>query len=651
MRLIYPIILLLLKASPVWTQTHEQRDSLLQIAQNATNDTARVWALMETGKLYLNTDADSAVLYIDQALGLAESIGFRRGIARCRINNAVAIYNLGQLDSVLALCNAAIPICEEENMGKELVAIYNMMGNTWKLKGNTWLAIRHFDKCLEAMKTAEVPPHFPVVVNNNIAIIYNDLGLYDKAISYASKGLYLAEEMGDEETAALAAQHLGLAYKRLHNNEKALKYFQQAADAGRKHGLTKLLATVLSNLADMSADNRDFISAHQLYTEGLQVARDNGDKEGMIYNLHGKSMLAFSEKKYATAEKAVMEALQLTEEIQLSSYSSALYLTLSDLSLAKGDIDSYTIYRDKYFAGRDSLSSGALVHALQELETRYETEQKEQRILALEQEQEIQQLRIRQKNNLIGWLIAAAIAMVLLAVLVWIVFRNRRKILSQEILIQGQQIKELEQESQLGFAGAVMQGQENERSRLARDLHDGLGGMLSGIRQALFASSPSQAIVQAISDLDLSISELRNIARNMMPEALVRFGLKDALEDYCSHLRQSGGLQIHFQAYGMDRRLPPETEVVLFRIAQELLNNTVRHAGATTALVQLLRDDKRLSLTVEDDGIGFDPIKIDTEKGIGWTNIRSRASYIGGILDLRTAPGEGCSVHLQIETE
>lgn len=646
-------ILFLLAIAGVCTVNMAQdifrRDSLLRIAHDpGAHDTARVWAFMETGKLYLDTHADSAAMYIQQALGLAESLGFKRGIARCRINKAVAIYNMGRLDSVLALCHSAIPLCEEMKMGKELVAIYNMLGNTWNLKGNTWMAVGYFEKCLEAMKTAEVPPRFPVVVNNNIAIIYNNLKLYEKAIEYASGSLRLAEEMGDEITAGIASQHLGLATKGLNRRKEAIAHFEKSVAIGRKHGLAKLLATALSNLAEMHAEAGDYKTATALYEEGLQVARENEDPEGMVYNLHGLSLMALGDKKFDKSERTLRDALKLADEIQLSSYLPSLNLTLSDLALAQGEMDRYLHYRSAYIAGRDSLASNALVHAVQELETKYETEKKEQRILSLEQEKELQQLRIRQKNGLIAALGAGAASLVLLAFLLWKVMQNRRKIHWQETRIQQQKIRELEQERQIGFAGAVLQGQETERSRLARDLHDGLGGMLSGIRQGLVgAAEENPAIGRAIGDLDRSITELRHIARNMMPEALLRFGLKDALEDFCDHLRQSGGLHIHFQAFGMEERLPGQTEIVVFRIAQELLNNVVRHAQASTVLLQLLRDGKRFSLTVEDDGRGFDSRDIGNAQGIGWVNIRSRVNYLGGSLDVRSAPGEGCSVHIE----
>ena len=134
-----------------------------------------------------------------------------------------------------------------------------------------------------------------------------------------------------------------------------------------------------------------------------------------------------------------------------------------------------------------------------------------------------------------------------------------------------------------------------------------------------------------------------------MPEALLRFGLKDALQDYCDHLQQGSPLTIHFQAYGMDDRLHRHVEVILFRIVQELLNNIVRHAAATEAIVQLVRDEDRLHLTVEDNGRGFDTTQGPASQGIGWLNIRSRVDYLNGNLEVRSAPGQGTGVNIEIK--
>lgn len=649
---------IMVATSPIiHAQSLSIRDSLLAIVQDASADSTKVKAFMEAGKLYLGSSPDTALYYLNQGLKLAENIPYKPGIVRCRINKAVALYDLGRYDDVLQIAQSVIPMCKELEMGKELVATYNLLGNTWNLKGNVWMAVDHFEQCLAAMRTAEVPPHFPIVVNSNIAIIYNNLKLYSKAIDFALSSLQLAEKNGDELTVGIASQHLGNAYKGLQQKKKALASFQRAVDIGRKLNQPKLLATALANVADMYAGEGKYTLATNLYTEGYTIAKQNGDQEGQIYNLHGLSTTAFSQKNYGKADQLARQALEMAAQIKLLSYVQSLYLTLSDIALARGKTADYIRYRDTYHVIRDTTATEALVHAVQELETKYETEKKEEKIIALEQEKEIQQLRIRQKNGLITGLLIAAFITVLLSFLSWHYFKNRKKLFDQESQIQHQRIQSLEKDRQLGFADAVMQGQEKERTRLARDLHDGLGGMLSAVKQGMVIMQTNYSsndalhdhLKKSIHDLDGSINELRHIARNMMPEALVRFGLKDALEDYCGHIQRSGALRVHFQTLGLEKRLSSETEIILFRIAQELLNNVVRHASASQVIVQVIREGPRVTLTIEDDGKGFDPKQIDTVQGVGWTNIRSRVNYLNGMLDIRTAPGEGCSVHIAFE--
>ncbi len=649
MRLSFAFVAAILAASLASAQTDRQRDSLLLIAQTAPSDTAKVWALMEAGKLYLQTQPDSAERYLTQALLLAEKTGFERGIARCRINRAYAYNNSGQYKASAEDCRLAVPICERLGMFKELVAAYNNMGNAWDFLGNRRQAIDAFSHALHALEHAGLPAHFPIVVRNNLARQYENLGLFQKSFEYGQKSYEEAAALGDSALVASGLHIMAFAALSMQREAEALGYCRRVERIAREVDDPVLLVFALNNIAVITYWEQAQ-EAEKMMQEALSIAQESGDLFGEVAAWQGLARFALWGGRFPQAEQHARTALEKAELGDMNDEIAACYLLLSDLALARGNTRQSYKFRRRYKFMSDTLANNQLVHATQELETQYETAQKEQQIIT-------QQLRIRQKNDLIGALAAGAFLLMTLAALAWALLRNRRKIHAQEIQIQQQKIKELEQEQQIGFAGAVMQGQENERSRLARDLHDGLGGMLSGIKQALFAlkenpalpDNSSAALGQVTADLDNSIAELRHIARNMMPEALVRFGLKDALEDYCDHLRQGGSLQIHFQAFGLEERLPQETEVVLFRIAQELLNNVVRHADASSVLLQLLRDGQRFSLTVEDNGKGFDTRNMEQVQGIGWVNIRSRVNYLGGALDVRSAPGEGCSVHIEIE--
>jgi signal transduction histidine kinase len=150
-----------------------------------------------------------------------------------------------------------------------------------------------------------------------------------------------------------------------------------------------------------------------------------------------------------------------------------------------------------------------------------------------------------------------------------------------------------------------------------------------------------------ILQLDHSIGELRRVSHNMMPEALIRYGLEETLENYCENLNLSGTITVQLQTYGLEQRMEQSTEIVLYRIVQELLNNIIRHAGASNVLIQLVRENERFSLTVEDDGKGFDVNAAGQQGGAGLANIRARAAYLNGTVDIQSTPGEGTSVNVE----
>jgi signal transduction histidine kinase len=285
-------------------------------------------------------------------------------------------------------------------------------------------------------------------------------------------------------------------------------------------------------------------------------------------------------------------------------------------------------------------------------DARYESAKKEGRISELEAAQLLQQLQIRQKNTLNYILIGAAITMLIIGGLSYRNYRQKQK-------LQQQRINELETEKQLLAAEAVMKGEEQERSRLAKDLHDGLGGMLSGIKHSfqhmkenLVMTPDNQlAFERSMDMLDSSIKELRRVAHNMMPEALVKFGLDTALKDFCNSVNQSGALEISYQSFGLEQiAIDQQTAISIYRIVQELINNTLKHAFANKAIVQISKTEDGLTITVEDDGKGFDTGLLQNNKGMGWSNIQSRIDYLKGKLDVQSAPGKGTSVLIEITT-
>ena len=277
---------------------------------------------------------------------------------------------------------------------------------------------------------------------------------------------------------------------------------------------------------------------------------------------------------------------------------------------------------------------------------KYETAGKQRIIDGLQAEKEVQQMTI-QRKNLLNWIFGAgALAILIIA---YLGYRNYR----QQQKIQQQRIVDLETAQQLLAAEAVLKGEAQERSRLAKDLHDGLGGMLSGIkhtfshmRENLIMTPANQLAFERTMDmLDTSIQELRRVAHNMMPENLVRFGLDKALRDYCSSMNQTGATELVYQSYGLETWQPGnQLSVNIYRVIQELAGNAFKHASATQIIIQLVKENNMLHVTVEDDGRGFNPQLRNSGPGMGWSNIQSRVEYMKGALELHSEPGKGTAV-------
>ena len=317
-----------------------------------------------------------------------------------------------------------------------------------------------------------------------------------------------------------------------------------------------------------------------------------------------------------------------------------------------GNFTKAFAYKDSVGLIKDSLYQADNVAQIAFRTARYNYEKKQHEVEQLEADKQLQQLSIDRQHTLNYILIGGALVLLILSLLTYRNYKQKQK-------LQQQRINKLETQQQLTATEAVLKGEEQERTRLAKDLHDGLGGMLSGIKfsmnsmkgNMIMTPDNAQAFERSMDMLDSSIKEMRRVAHNMMPEALVKFGLDTALKDFCNDINQSGALKVNYQSIGLDAAAIDQiTAITIYRIVQELINNTMKHAAASTAIVQVTKSDGQLSVTVEDDGKGFDTAVLQNVRGIGWTNIQSRVDFLKGKLDVQSATGRGTSVHIEFNT-
>lgn len=646
-------------ASPVFQAVAQapltRKDSLFARLRLSAEDTNQVMRYLKYGEFYELSQPDSATYYYMKARDLARKLNYARGEATFVSYYIVVLNNQGNYQEALNLCQEAVKIFTRIGSQKEIAIAYNNVGNEWEYLGDLKQAVQNYLKALQIMDKLQLK-FYRRMFSNNVASVFLKLGDFKKGYQYAAESLEIAREINDRYAVASSLINVGTAEASLRRYKDALRHFREVAAIGKEIDDYTLVLDGLLNEADVYNRTKQFTAAAPRLRQALTLAQQNQNPayEFTIYRSLATTMTESG--RLTEAQTSVRQALHIARQLNAANEVREMLVTASEIEEKVGNFAPALAYRKQFEKLNDSLLAESNTVAINQLEAQYQSEKKEARIRQLSQEKEIQALSIRQKNTLNYVFVGAIIALLAGGLLAYRNYRNQRLITRQTQALQSQRIRELEQDRQLVAVNSVLQGQEEERSRLAKDLHDGLGGMLSGIKLALMhmkgnvilPEENASAFSRTLERLDDSIQELRRIARNMMPETLIRFGLKDALTDYCGSLQQSTKLPITCQTFGLENRIEQSVEIIIYRIIQELLNNVVKHAQATQAVVQIVKETTRLSLTVEDNGKGFDFRPATRATGIGLSNIQSRIAYLNGTLDIQSRPASGTSVHIDI---
>lgn len=291
----------------------------------------------------------------------------------------------------------------------------------------------------------------------------------------------------------------------------------------------------------------------------------------------------------------------------------------------------------------DSLQQNKLLEKMHELEILHQTADKQRKIDVLEKQKEENELLSKNKNLRITILLIALILSLVIALLVFINYKKQHKLNDQISRSHQQDLLHIKEQRKYEATQAILQGEEQERQRIAQDLHDSLGGMLANIRMTISDNALFQTD-QVIEKIDKSIAEMRRIARNLMPETLKNIGLEIALKELCEAMAQKH-FSIQFESFNLSENISFKTQTALYRIVQESISNITKYAQASSVIVQISQNDDLLSLTIEDDGVGFD--KSEVVYGLGLKNIQNRVQLINGTVDITSTKGEGTTINVE----
>jgi signal transduction histidine kinase len=547
-------------------------------------------------------------------------------------------------------------------------------------------AIRNFDLAISYLsKTNRVDK--VAYCHLNVGAIAGRLGKIDEKISRISKVIRLLENTKYQDILAGAYSGMGVLFFNLDEYDKGLVYFQRAAKTAEQAKDTAMLVEALYGMANCLSSQQKFPEALKNSDEAVRLASLRGDDYTLcvahnsmaeLYRKWGKADLSIAHAKqvlqYAVADDDVQyqligamgladgyrlagnahesilyynKALQLGKEKAVVIQLDDIYKGMSEVYEQLNENGPALDYYKKYIAYRDSANNEKIRKNAAEMEVKFKTAEKEKELSENKLQLAQRDLQLQKSRNDLYLILGAFVLVSLIAIVLYLQSRYKK-------LSYARELQSMQQQKELQLLQALMQGEEKERARIAKDLHDGVAGMLAAVKMHLSSTESAAMLLQeegyrqGMNLLNEATEEIRKTSHNLMPEVLLQHGLDVALSRYCDRVSNSRGLQIQYDSWGDIDRFTDSFELSVYRIVQELLNNIIKHSKATHGIVQVTQQDDMLSISIEDNGVGL-VAGNGAPEGMGLLSLQSRVSAMNGKIDMKESEESGFAAYLEFE--
>lgn len=626
-------------------------DSLNQLLGKSKPDSGRLNLLIELGYTMGSYDPEAALVYGNQSMALAKQLqdALGQGIAAYLLFN---IYlNLGEYRKASLMLDTAATHFESANRPDKIARIYNGRGNLSYMQSDLYAAAEYFSKASEQFRMLRDTTNEIIAFQNMIATL-GETKSFDRANQLSKKLLPTLLQRGDTLQASRAWHNIILNNLSLEQPDSAKPYVYLLHNYIEHASDLNIVSESYNAIGRYYDYVEKYDSALYCFNMALQKAIKQNYQPALFYLSIGVTYLKMNQSTKAIyyLKKADSLAIEANSPDIENSIRFQMALYYKQVGNYKSAFES--LLQHKYAS--DSLLGAETRAYASKLEAAFETGKKEEEILTLKKTEFEKTLAVRKRNN---WIVILGILFFSSMITAFLIWRNqqiKKRLFAQQNLLQQQKITAFEKERQNISLQAMITGQETERIRIARDLHDGLGGLFSTVKMYFSSLGHRQPILaedelfkKSVAMLDNTSDEVRRIAHNLMPEVLMKFGLVKAVEELCNQVNKGGLIEISLQAYNMDARIASSTEIMLYRILQELLNNIIKHADASQVIVQFNRHAEKLSVTVEDNGRGFNATQQTERSTAGIETIKSRVNYLNGFINIDSKTGVGTTVIME----
>src|ERR1700757_567311 len=625
-------------------------DSLKKKLSTPSQDTSELKTTIILGwQFFIVTAYDSTLFYEKKALELADKLipkakdkvlfALRKYKGRAFINIANVYYMRGDYSNSLKNYYHSLDISEVINFKLGMSKAHIGLGNVYTRLGNVPDALKHLFFALKIQE--ETGDKVGIGMSyNNIGIIYYDQNNYPEALTNYKKALDISKQLEDQAGIGRAYANIGVVYEKQKNYPEALKNHLASLQISEQLGDKFGIATAYNNIGminGLQGNEREALKYHFL---SKKIKEEIGDKRGLATSYINIGTAYMKLGKTNSVLPYLNKGLALSISIANKELIKSAYLSLSVayekqkvFEKAHENYKQYIIYRDSVINDENKVK-------MIQTQMNFDFEQKEIKSKAEQDKKEFEQSEKLKRQKLINWSIISLLGLVLLSS--FLLFnRIRLKQKNKHQLLINEKQKEL--------AVAVMDTQEQERKRIAEDLHDSLGHLLSTVKLNLQTppESQKQELQNSINLLNQASEELQNITFNLMPRTLEEEGLVPALNELATKVSNSGFVKVHVHVHDMSRfNLEKQSQFNVYRIVQEAVNNILKHAEAKEITIQLIGLDTHFTIMIEDDGKGFDT---ETKKnGRGLKNIVTRSLWLKGNINIDSTPGRGTTITTEI---
>ena len=599
------------------------------------------------GWLHILSDPTTAGKYIDTAITYYREIGDSSGIANSWYRIGVLNRFTGDFERAHAFMDKSLSYYSSQSDTVMIVNALYQKGAIYNFEGRYNKSLEAYFSILEVYESLQDSVSMGFTLNG-IGIVFKNMRKYDDARKVYERAISIHRAKDGGENLANALSNLGGVYAEIGNHEKALDLFREAKEIDEELGIEwgialneKNIGTALFELKQYEEALSHLLKARKIESENGYIAdlAENAAKLGLTYLYLGLP---------DSAETSIRRGLML--DISSHKIKMDLYQALSEVLEVKGAFSDALEAKKMQSAYQDSIFNETNAKMANIWAAEYGIKEKDDQLAQKDQLLEERDSIIDQMETRTLAAIGAGAFALVLALIIWLFYRQQQKLKNEEI-------QNLQKQKQISSLESYIRGEENERKRLARDLHDGLNGDLSVVKykvssldDKLLSSDEAQRRQEAIDLIDRACEQVRSISHNLAPQVLKEFSLKEAIEQFISRVNSASDIAFSFLFFGENPKPGLEKETVIFRMIQEIVNNIVKHSDATEALVQFNRHDAELILTVEDNGKGFDREK--AHSGMGLKTIRSRIDYLNAECEFTSSPeGTTYVIHVPLSNQ